>query len=103
MGGLFKGKTGEILDPVNIFGKRPGGFSLANALDPGGAILKTTTGSSIGRDIADPGKLMRPTKYPEATAQRVRKNKVKTKKRNPLRQYGIAKDNILSTELKDFK
>lgn len=56
MGSLLK-KAQKIADPANIFGGRPGGFSMADAIDPGGAIIKTVTGSDIGRKIADPGKL----------------------------------------------
>jgi hypothetical protein len=60
--GLFSfggGKIGNILDPANITGGRPGGISIGDALDPGGAMVKTVTGSDIGRKIADPAKLFR--------------------------------------------
>ena len=57
-----------LLDPANIFGKRGDGmFNMADALDPGGAIIKAGTGSDIGRKIADPMKL-----YTEEEAEPVR-------------------------------
>lgn len=56
MSGLKK-KVYEIADPANFFGKREGGVNWSNAIDPGGSIIKTTTGSNIGRKVADPGKL----------------------------------------------
>jgi hypothetical protein len=52
--------TSTILDPANLAGKRKGGINIAGAMDPGGAIIKATTGSNIGRNIADPGKFLKP-------------------------------------------
>jgi hypothetical protein len=53
MGSIGK-KVKQIVDPANFFGGRSGGVNLANAYDPGGAIIKTITGSDIGRKIGNP-------------------------------------------------
>lgn len=50
-------KMNTILDPANLAGKREGGISIAGGFDPGGAILKKTTGSDIGNKLGDPLKL----------------------------------------------
>lgn len=56
MGSMFN----KVADPANVFGFEEGGFDLRGAMDPGGTILKATTGSDIGLKVADPGKYMEP-------------------------------------------
>ena len=57
---VFGGSVGKVLDPGNVFGGRPGGMSMANMIDPGGFMVEEFTGSSIGRDLADPMGLIAP-------------------------------------------
>ena len=63
------GKLSSVIDPANVFGKRPGGIDMRGAMDPGGTIIKSLTGSDIGHKIADPGKLMTPAETPEAQSR----------------------------------
>jgi O-acetyl-ADP-ribose deacetylase (regulator of RNase III) len=57
MSGL-KDKLKVVADPANFFGKRSGGVDWADAMDPGGKLINTVTGSNIGRKAADPLKLI---------------------------------------------
>lgn len=50
MGSIIK----KVIDPANFLGQRPGGPNIADAIDPGGAIIKEATGSDFARKLADP-------------------------------------------------
>jgi hypothetical protein len=54
------GIIGKIADPANVFGSRPGGMSIANAIDPGGYFVKEFTGSDFARQAADPAGVLAP-------------------------------------------
>jgi hypothetical protein len=114
----IKDKVVKVLDPANIFGKRPGGFNIADAMDPGGAIVKTVTGSDIARKIADPGKLLPKTaetavtptlspttKLTAAARKTAQVKKEKLARYSNLRARRAVRNNqtILSTDLEDFK
>lgn len=65
------GTVSKILDPANFLGQREGGMSISDAMDPGGAIIESVTGSDIGRQIADPADLLSgldPPKYPDVSS-----------------------------------
>lgn len=96
-------KTGPIVDPGNLFGKRPGGVHYGDALDPGGALIKSVTGSDIGRKIADPAKLFpQPLETVAETPKGPTASELATAKakRDKLRRYGSlrAPRTILTTE-----
>ena len=109
MGGMSS-KIGTILDPANLFEKRPGGVSWRGALDPGGTIIKSTTGSDIGLKAADPGKLMVPPGITDNTSEAAARRKAaedaktaETKKKKLKNYYKLrSKSNIMTTELEDY-
>ena len=63
----------KAIDPAGFFSGQP---NWKDALDPGGALIEEATGSSFGRDVADPLKLFKvldtpePTKIPAPTTQK---------------------------------
>lgn len=60
--------AGPVIDPANFFGKRDGGISIANAIDPGGAMIEGITGSDFARQIADPLDLLSALEMPSFDA-----------------------------------
>ena len=55
MGSLVK-KVTRALDPGGFTSGRE--FSLSGAIDPGGQVISDLTGSDIGRQLADPAKIL---------------------------------------------
>jgi len=73
MGDKLKSGFKTVLDPSDR-GKDIGGM-----IDPGGKIIEKTTGSDIGRKIADPGKII-----PEDPAVLIKQQKLLAKEQEDL-------------------